>query len=66
MKYRCKECKALLIVFRILNSTSLLDPNSGGVYGWEEEEGSEIEVKCSKNIDHNCGFICKHGIIQES
>lgn len=68
MKYQCKECKALLKVFRILTSHSWIDLNTGATQCWEEElvPGSEITVQCSKNINHDCGFVCKMGLLQES
>jgi hypothetical protein len=69
VKYRCRQCGAPLELFATLYSRSPIDENTGGIGEAYEENilGSNeyLEIQCSEDADHDCGFIYKDGEIVE-
>lgn len=67
--YRCKECGAPLELFATLYSRSPIDENTGEIGEAYEENipGSNeyLEVQCSEDADHDCGFVYRDGEIVE-
>ena len=68
-RYRCKECGAKLELFATLYSRSPIDEDTGEIGEAYEENilGSNeyLEVQCSENADHECGFIYQDAKIVE-
>lgn len=68
-KYRCRQCGAPLELFATLYNRSPIDEETGEIGEAYEENvpGSNeyLEVQCSEDADHNCGFVYQDGEIKE-
>ena len=68
-KYRCRQCGAPLELFATLYSRSPIDEETGEIGEAYEENvpGSNeyLEVQCSEDADHDCGFIYQDDKIVE-